>query len=504
MPLTGALQADYSQFVDESKRATAALEQMDAEAKKTGATLAKTGQVADGFGKNTTGIQDLSKGLRLVDQSANAFGVSLAKPIGLIDELGQLSGKTAADLGTLGTAAAAVGVAMAGWQLGRWIGELTGLDGVIQSAAEQMFGWSDDAEVAANRAEVLAKASATAGRTITDMTEAIKINHDAVKAGTAAVDTATHRQALWEREIRKHRDVLPEMVAALENHTATVKQLEKQYGMTAEAITFYVAKTKAQTAAQDEATRKTEAAAAAQEKLRASMFGTDTITKAQEYMGALGNVSNLTRMTQEEQTKLNTVLGEAIAAYARTGEVAPQAMRDLYNATVTIGPVITGLGSEWENVGTKVKITADSVIADTNRMAESAKAYEAETRRMVDEAQQIAPPIDTAKQKVEATTGAVQQLSVAMADFGRVNRTAWESMQAGAELMKSYRDAGIFVGLQGGAMTGYQAQQRNRMASETTTGAAWGNTLNVNVNSTEAGDIAGKMVDEMRRQGVRF
>jgi hypothetical protein len=37
-------------------------------------------------------------------------------------------------------------------------------------------------------------------------------------------------------------------------------------------------------------------------------------------------------------------------------------------------------------------------------------------------------------------------------------------------------------------------------------GAAWGrqNTLNVNVNSTEAGDIAEKLVTEMRHSGVRF
>ena len=62
MPLTGALQADFSDFVTEAQKASAALGVMDAEGKKAGATLAKTGQVADGFGANTTGLQDLSKG----------------------------------------------------------------------------------------------------------------------------------------------------------------------------------------------------------------------------------------------------------------------------------------------------------------------------------------------------------------------------------------------------------------------------------------------------------
>jgi len=498
MPLTGALQADFSDFVTEAQKASAALGVMDAEGKKAGATLAKTGQVADGFGANTTGLQDLSKGLRLVDQSANAFGVSLAKPIGLIDELGQLSGKTAADLGTLGTAAAVVGTAMAGWQLGRWIGELTGLDGVIQSAAEQMLGWGDDAEVAANRAEVLAKASATAGRTITDMTEAIKINYDAVKGHTAAVDTAIHRQALWEKEIRAHRDVLPEISAALANHTATVQQLEKQYGMTAEAITFYVAKTKDQTAAQDEATRKAEAAAAAQQKLKDSMFGGDSITKANEMVAALGGVSNLSRMTAEEQAKLNAAVGEAVETYDRWGKVAPAALNEIYLATLQLPKVVSGLGSEFASLGTKFTPTADHIIADTKRMTTETAAYEAETQRMVDAAQQIAPPIAEAEKETQQLTVAFNQASNA------IRMTASESIAAGKVLEQAYRDAGIFVGQQI-ATGGYQQSQRLAAGREVTgAGQTWGNTLNVNVNSTDAQNIADKLTTEMRRQGVRF
>ena len=498
MALTGALQADFSDFVTEAQKASAALGVMDAEGRKAGATLAKTGQVADGFGANTTGLQDLSKGLRLVDQSANAFGVSLAKPIGLIDELGQLSGKTASELGALGTAAAVVGTAMAGWQLGRWIGELTGLDAAVQSAAETLFGWGDDAEVAANRAEVLAKASATAGRTITDMTEAIKINYDAVKGHTAAVDTAIHRQALWEKEIRSHRDVLPEITAALANHTATVQQLEKQYGMTAEAITFYVAKTKDQTAAQDEATRKAEAAAAAQQKLKDSMFGGDSITKANEMATALGGVGSVSRMTTEEQAKLNTAVGDAIETYKRWGQTAPAAMNEIYLATLQLPKVVTGLGSEWASVGTKFTPTADHIIADTQRMTAETAAYEAETQRMVDEAQKIAPPIAVAAKETQQLTVAFNQAASA------IRMTASESIAAGKVLEQAYRDAGIFVGQQI-ATGGYQQSQRLQAGREVTgAGQAWGNTLNVNVNSTEAGDISKKLVDEMRRNGVRF
>jgi hypothetical protein len=502
MPLTGALQADFSDFVTEANKASAALGVMDAEAKKTGTTLAKTGAAVDGIGatagKSSNSLLEISGGLRQLDASANAAGVSLNKPIAMIEEIAQVSGKSAAQLGALGTAAAVAGAALGGWSVGRWIADMTGSDAIIGRMIANLTGMGDRAEIAANRAEVLAKASATSGRTITDMTEAIKINYDAVKGHTAAIDTAIHRQALWEKEIRGHRDALPAITAALDNHTATTAQLAKQYGMTAEAITYYVAKTKDQTAAQDEANRKTEAAAAAQQKLRDSMFGGDSITKANELVAALGGVSNLSRMTAEEQAKLNAAVGEAVETYDRWGKVAPTALNEIYNATVSIGKVTTGLGSEFASLGTKFTPTADHIIANTQKMTAEAAAYEAETRAMVDAAQQIAPPIAKAEEETRQLTVAFNQASSA------IRMTASESIAAGKVLEDAYRQAGIFVGQQI-ATGGYQQSQRLAAGREITgAGQTWGNTLNVNVNSTEAGDISKKLVDEMRRNGVRF
>jgi hypothetical protein len=406
-----------------------------------------------------------------------------------------VSGKSAKELGALGTAGAVAGAALAGWQVGRWIADITGADAAIGKLTASLLGFGDvAAQEAGAKADVLAQASKNAGRQITDMTEAIKINYDAVKGHTAAVDTAIHRQALWEQEIRKHRQELPAITAALENHTATTKQLEKQYGMTAEAIEYYVTKTKAQTAAQDEATRKTEAAAAAQQKLRDQMFGTDTITQAQQYITALGSTANLTRMTQEEQTKLNAVLGEAIAAYTRTGEIAPQAMRDLYNATVSIGPVVTGLGSEFANIGTKFTVTADAIVADIKKMTDETAAYEAETQAMAQAWQQVPPPVDQA-------TASTERLSVAMSSAVHQTDSLFEKLQAGKALFDAYQAAGVATGPQIG-LDPYNF--RNQQKTLLPTMASTGNSLNVTVNSTEAGDISKKIVDEMRRQGVRF
>jgi hypothetical protein len=498
MPLSGAIQADFGALVDEAQKASAALGVMDAEAKKTGQTLAKTGAAVDGF-KAPASLSQLTAGLRTVDASANAMGVSMAKPIAAIEELGKVSGMTYAQLGLLGTAGVAVGVAITGWELGKWFSDMTGGLETAKNLQDWLYGSADAADAAANKAAILQLAFDRTGVVFTDVNLAVEANIRWVKEHQQEIKKAADRQAHWEGILRQFGGALPRMEEALANHTATVKQLAVEYGIDADALTYYIAKKKEETAVLAKSTAETEAAAAAQQKLRDQMFGGDSITKANEMALALGGVGSVSRMTTEEQAKLNTAVGEAIETYKRWGQTAPAALNEIYLATLQLPPVVTGLGSEWANVGTKVTQTADHIVADVKRMKDETASYEAETLRQMEASWQKVPP------PVAETTKEVQRLTVAMQDFGRVNRSAWESMQAGAELMKGYQDAGIFVGMQGGALTGYQAQQRTRMATEAPTGgAAWGNTLNVNVNSTEAGDISKKLVDEMRRNGVRF
>jgi len=64
--------------------------------------------------------------------------------------------------------------------------------------------------------------------------------------------------------------------------------------------------------------------------------------------------------------------------------------------------------------------------------------------------------------------------------------------------MAAYNKAGVATGTQI-ATGGYQFQRQRDVGVMPT-----GNTLNVNVNSTDANNIATKLVDEMRRNGVRF
>jgi hypothetical protein len=497
MPLTGALQADFSDFVGEANKASAALGVMEGEAKKTGVTLAKTGATMDGFGKEAN-LSQLSTGMRTVDATANAMGVSLSKPIAAIEELGKVSGMTFQQLGLLGTAGVAVGVAITGWELGKWISDMTGGLETAKNLQDRLYGSADAADAAANKQAILDLALQRTGVAYENVEDAVAANIQYVKEHQQEIKKAADRQAYWEGQLRLFGGALPKMEAALAAHTTTVKQLGIEYGINTDALTYYLAKKKDEDAALLKTTQATEAAAAAQQKLKDAMFGGDSITKANEMALALGGVGSVSRMTTEEQAKLNTAVGEAIETYKRWGDVAPAALNEIYLATLQLPKVVTGLGSEFASLGTKFTPSADAIIADTKRMTAETAAYEAETQSMVDAAQQIAPPIAVAAKETQQLTVAFNQAASA------IRMTASESIAAGKVLEQAYRDAGIFVGQQI-ATGGYQQSQRLAAGREVTgAGQTWGNTLNVNVNSTEAGNISKALVDEMRRNGVRF
>jgi hypothetical protein len=506
MALTGALQADYADYVAETQKATAALAQMEAGAKTAGTTFAKTGQQVDGFGgtagKSGAEVTKLTTGLRSVDASLNAMGVSISKPIAALEEISAASGKTAAELGTLGTAAAVAGAAFAGWNLGRWIADLTGSDEAIGNAVASLLGWRDAGQAAANNADVLARAYRELGLVTTDVHKASEALRKASLDNAAAMATATNRQAAWFKEIRDHRAELPAIEAALEAHAGTTAQLAKEYGISAAALEYYLARKKDQSAAEDEATRKTTAAAAAQQKLQDSLFGFDLIAKAQAYVDALAGIENITGMSTAKQLELNTALGGAIDAYGRLGATAPEAMRAIYTATLPLPPITAGLTEEWNNVGESVNVNADAIIADLKRMEDETKAYEAETQRIVDEWNQVKPPIDASTGAVQQQTAAVGQLTVQMQNFGRVNQSVWESMASGMELMEAYSKAGVAMGTQT-ALGGYNFQNITA-PGVTPTSASAARSLTVTVNNASAQDIAERLTTEMRHSGVRF
>ena len=148
------------------------------------------GNAATSFGK-------LSRGLGSVDNLLGVVGVrGVTQYTAALRDMEGLAGSLGVRLGTLGTVA---GVAAAGFgvfKLTQWAREAFELDEAIGALAAEYMGWGNVLEVeAAEGVRELSRASVIAGRSITDMSEAARINaaeakrmgEEHTKAAAAAV-----------------------------------------------------------------------------------------------------------------------------------------------------------------------------------------------------------------------------------------------------------------------------------------------------------------------------
>lgn len=192
----------------------------------------------DQFGVQTVKLQgstsSLHKSLGEFNSLLAAGGINAAKEIGALGELGNYAGKTAAQLGTLATIGGTVGAAMAGWNIGRKIAEFTGSDKIIGDATAALLNWGNVAgEVAAAHADVLARATKNAGYSITDLTEAMKINADHAAAeikhwkdlAAAEVEATKARNAFNDAQQKWHT----EYTAMVAEQAAAEKKLHDEY-----------------------------------------------------------------------------------------------------------------------------------------------------------------------------------------------------------------------------------------------------------------------------------
>lgn len=150
---------------------------------------------------------------------------------------GESAGVTTKSLGTFGTVAAVAGAAFVGWQIGKVIDQLTGASSAVEKFTydvQRMAGYLGNdlklmAEQAAAKQDVLARATQAAGRTITDYSEAIRINTAVVQIRQAQFDKSTTAQrAAIEAElllgkITKEQANVQLAVLAAEDQVATVR-----------------------------------------------------------------------------------------------------------------------------------------------------------------------------------------------------------------------------------------------------------------------------------------
>jgi hypothetical protein len=92
-------------------------------------------------------------------------------------------------------------------------------------------------------------------------------------------------------------------------------------------------------------------------ELSDAIFGRTAIAAANDYLQALGSVNNLSKLSAEEQKKLNAAALEAIEAYTRLGTVAPAALNQVYVLTAQLPDATRGIVDVVKDLGREAEIT---------------------------------------------------------------------------------------------------------------------------------------------------
>ena len=310
--------------------------------------------------------------------------MNISPQIRALEEIGNASGKSALGLGGLATAGLALGVGMAAWGITRSAMEFLNLDGAVQKAWERVLGFEAGVAEAGAKSDVLARASKTAGREITDMAEAMRINRAAADAQSlawgrskdAAHDTMVAVSG-WQREIRAVRanGDIPQLTLDLDSQNFSLKDLSVKYGVSVGALGYF---TKAQkdTAAELKTTTAAHEAQAKSVREYYNWVGERAIAHEQAIQTALkgeaaayrafNNEIGVLRMEQDARDLAHT----AAAAAAIAGE--GQALMEAAAAEHTARVAAAGLNAEVAKTG-PIAVAASASINDlANAMNASA------------------------------------------------------------------------------------------------------------------------------------
>jgi hypothetical protein len=229
--VTGKIEADFSQFETEVKKAEVSLRGMEAGA-------AKVAVAIDNMSEGTTpGINSLRDSFGQVDQVLAASGVNIGKYVRGLSEIAEASGKSAGQIGLMGTAGLVAGAAITGWQIGRAIADFFELDTAIAKATASLMGWGDvAAEVGGAKQDTINRAIAAGAAATISYADAIQYMVVAEQKKADAYAVSTTRLAAAQREVRGLSAATIEAIAIAQQAGATQQEITRHFNISADAL----------------------------------------------------------------------------------------------------------------------------------------------------------------------------------------------------------------------------------------------------------------------------
>ena len=327
-------------------------------------------------------VGTLGDSMRTFDGVLSSVGIHIGPEIKAIGEIGDASGKSATQLGVLGTAGLAVGAAVAGWKIGRLVADFFDLDEKIGNATAKLLGWGDAVgEAAGAKADALRLASERSGRTITDEGEALRVN----------------------TEFRK-------------KHNEEAK------------VSAIVLKASADAAKADADALLASAAAheKALQKLTDQFSGGALLSAASDYSEVLLRMGNIERLTVDEKKQLVDQFQKTIDKYRLMGPAGAAVVEHFAGLVQQLQPVPTklleiesgfgGLTSALDNLGTHVKPALSDIEPLLKAAADAAKALEPPLNAVTHDLENTARAMETAA-RATYTVHSAYSIGGSMADM---------------------------------------------------------------------------------------
>jgi hypothetical protein len=193
--------------------------------------VAKTDDFERSATKADKATKNWSTAFGQADSILQQVGVNVGGAGRAIDEISNAAGKSAKEIGLLGSAALVAGAAMAGWNFGRAIAGFLGLDEAIANGTATLLGWGDAiAQTSSAQTDTINAAIKNGAAATISYSEAIKFNTEFHKKRLAVVKESNKAD-------EETKAAMVELNSAGATYQKTIEGLD---GATVEAVKHYL------------------------------------------------------------------------------------------------------------------------------------------------------------------------------------------------------------------------------------------------------------------------
>jgi len=327
---------------------------------------------------STNELTSSTKNLALEHQGLNQIldlaGLHIAAEIDKLRSLKDALSGVGSGLGLIGTVGAAIGAGVAGWGIGRAISNFLGLDNAIGK-----FVTSGQAGAAAQDAMRLA--SERSGRTITDFSEAMRINDEWVKQHIADTKQAADEQKKFETALQELQDAgagWRDTLAAMDSETVEAAKSSLAAGVSQQnvAILYQISEVQVRALAAalaDEKDRQDEARIAA-DKFAVAWTNLNSI--GIDYAATLDGLDPAERAQIDYYAKIGASVDMLVDAFPKLSKAQAQAAVDGAAAVRKAVEETTKLWDEYSQlVIARTGTDLDAQLAAIDRWANDLTAH---------------------------------------------------------------------------------------------------------------------------------